>query len=194
MLAASGSAGRSTAQLPQCAWLCTASQARPVAAVITPARISTGTKNGAPSPSAFDHTSTAPAAITRAASAPNSGPSPMTTAAAQPSASGSRAASACMRPAAAERASMPPDRSTAATCGHTCAISGVSSPVPEAISTARPGRNGPPRARASASTGRRYPPREASQPAAAASKSACMAAASARSQVPGRSARRRARS
>ena len=44
---------------------------------------------------------------------------------------------------ATERASMPPDRSTAITSGHTSAISGVSSPVPEAISTARPGRNGP---------------------------------------------------
>ena len=80
---------------------------------------------------------------------------------------------------------MPPDRSTAATCGHTSAISGVSKPVPEAISTARPGRNGPPRARASASTGRRYPPRDTSQSRAAASNPARMPAASCRSQVPG---------
>ena len=59
--------------------------------------------------------------------------------AAQPSASGSRAASAWTRPCAAERASMPPDRSTAITSGHTCAIKDVSRPVPEPISTARPG-------------------------------------------------------
>jgi hypothetical protein len=63
----------------------------------------------------------------------------MTTAGAQPSAKGSRAASAWTRPRAVERASMPPDRSTAATSGHTCVISGVCRPVPEAISTARPG-------------------------------------------------------
>jgi hypothetical protein len=51
--------------------------------------------------------------------------------------------SACRRQHAAGRAGMPPDRSTAATSGHTSAISGVSSPVPGAISTARPGRDGP---------------------------------------------------
>lgn len=34
-------------------------------------------------------------------------------------------------PGAAERASMPQARSTAATCGHTYAISGLSRPVPE---------------------------------------------------------------
>jgi hypothetical protein len=47
------------------------------------------------------------------------------------------------------------DRSTATTADQTSLIRGVSRPVPEAISTARPGRNGPPRAGASASTGRR---------------------------------------
>jgi hypothetical protein len=45
----------------------------------------------------------------------------------------------------AERASMPPDRSAATTSGHTAVINGVSSPVPEAISTARLSWNGPPR-------------------------------------------------
>jgi hypothetical protein len=93
--------------------------------------------------------------MTRATSAANSGPSPMMTASAHPSGSGSRAASAWTRYRAPERASIPRDRSTASTGCQVAAISGVSSPVPDAISTAGPAGNGPPRASASASTGGR---------------------------------------